>query len=134
MLARITPSLSPSNSTLISIKWERPHSYEHFGNQIIENLHSEPIQREIKWIHPLAFAAKATSIDSPTLREIQNMPSPEIDQWYEAMDSGIKALQNKQTMIWIKRSQVPPDKQVIKSTWFFCRKSKICCEKRSSSS
>jgi Reverse transcriptase (RNA-dependent DNA polymerase) len=73
-------------------------------------------------MHPLAFAAKASSLDSPTLLEIQNMPSSEIDQWYEAMDIEIAALHNKKTMIEIPRSQVPQGKQIVKSTWAFCRK------------
>jgi hypothetical protein len=122
MLARTNPSFSRSDSLLRNINWECPYSNEHFGHQILENLHTNPIKREIEWTHPLAFAAKASSVDSPTLREIQNMPSPEIDQWYEAIDLELEALQNKQTMIEIKRSQVPPDKQVIKSTWVFRRK------------
>jgi hypothetical protein len=50
------------------------------------------------------------------------MPSLEIDEWYEAMDIKIAALQNKKAMIEIPSSQLPQGKQVVKSTWAFAGK------------
>jgi hypothetical protein len=74
----------------------------------LENLHFDPIRNEIKWTHTLAFGAKSSSLDTPTLRQIQNMLPPEIDGWYNAMDAEIEALHAKDTMIEISRCQVPP--------------------------
>jgi hypothetical protein len=51
------------------------------------------------------------------------MTSPEIDQWYEATDLEIKALQNKHTIIEIKRSQVPPGSRLSNLLGFFAGKS-----------
>jgi hypothetical protein len=51
--------------------------------------------------------------------DIQKLDREEINECYKAMDAELAALQIKQTMIEIPRSEVPPGKQVIKSTWAF---------------
>ena len=77
---------------------------------------------DLDWIHPFTLAAKASSEDTPTLREIQRMSPAEIDLWYEAMDVELEALRSKDTMTEINRADVPQGKQIIKSTWAFRRK------------
>ena len=102
--------------------WDIPFAPEYLGHLDIENLHTDPFTQEIEWQHPLAMAAKANSADMPMLHEIQKLPPDEIERWYEAMDIELGALREKQTMSEIPRSAVPPDKQIVKSTWAFRRK------------
>jgi hypothetical protein len=93
-----------------SIEWECLYSWQYLGHQILGNLYTDPISNDIEWTHPPAFASAASILDSPTLSEIQNMPSPKVDERYEAIDLEIAALKNKQNMVEIPRSQVPPGK------------------------
>ena len=104
------------------VDWDCPYIFEFLGHQALDNLNVDPISREIESMHPFSFAAKASSFDSPSLREIQRMQPPELDEWYDAMDAEISALREKKTMIEIPRSNVPNGKQIVKSTWVFRRK------------
>jgi hypothetical protein len=122
MLGYISPHPSLQDYFLNSMDWEQTYSHEYLGHQVLENLYFDPFKNEIEWTNPLVFGAKASTLDTPTLREIQNMSPPEIDGWYNAMDAEIAALHAKHTMIEIPRCQVPPGKQIVKSTWVFWRK------------
>jgi hypothetical protein len=86
-----------------SIECECPYSLVYLGHQILGNLHTDPISNEIEWAHPLAFASTASILDSPTMREIQNMPSPKVDQWFEAMDLEIVA--QKRSKKWLRSQE-----------------------------
>ena len=46
-------------------------------------------------VHPFTLGAKASSADTPTLREIQRLPPKEIEEWYDAMDVELDALRQK---------------------------------------
>lgn len=102
--------------------WDAPFSDDYGSLHHLNLLHVDPFTDEVEWIHPFTLGAKASSADTPTLREILQMPPDEIERWYEAMDVELQALHDKETMIEIDRCDVPTGKQIIKSTWAFKRK------------
>ena len=122
LLGHIVPNLSHDDLFLHSLDWDIPFSENYSSYHAINELHIDPYTDEIEWFHPFTLAAKASSADTPTLREIQRLNPQEIDQWYEAMDIELEALRNKSTMSEIFRRDVPPGCQIIKSTWAFRRK------------
>ena len=122
LLGNIVPGLTHDDMFLYSLDWDAPFADDLQSYHAANILHIDPHDNEIEWYHPFTLAAKATSADTPTLRDIQKMSPQEIESWYDAMDVELEALRDKNTMIEIKRSDVPPGKQIIKSTWAFRRK------------
>ena len=77
---------------------------------------------QIGW-HPLAFQAKVNDADSPTLREVLNMPLEERKLWWKAMYDELDQLLDKGTYEIVDRSEaIEKNKQVVGSTWVFKRK------------
>ncbi len=74
----------------------------------------DPFTDEVEWFHPFTLGAKASSADTPTLRDIQRLTSKEIDLSYDAMDIELDALRKKDTMTEINRSDFPAGHQIIK--------------------
>jgi hypothetical protein len=122
LIGNIVPALSHDDIFLHSLDWDAPFVDDFRSYESTNILHVDPHDNEIEWFHPFTLAAKASSADTPTLRDIQKLPPQEIDLWYDAMDLELEALRSKDTMIEIKRSDVPQGKQIIKSTWAFRRK------------
>ena len=122
LLGDIVPGLSHDDLFLYSLDWDAPFVEVYESYNATNVLHIDPHDNEIEWYHPFTLAAKASSADTPTLRDIQKLTPQEIDLWYDAMDVELEALRETDTMIEIKRSDVPPGKQIIKSTWAFRRK------------
>ena len=58
---------------------EVAYAPEYHGYQALENLHFDPISNETEWVHPLAFSAKSSSLDTPTLKETQKMSQNELN-------------------------------------------------------
>jgi hypothetical protein len=96
-----------NDTFLHSVNWNLPYSADYACHQALELLHSDPVSNEVEWSHPFAFSAKATSLDNPTLRDIQKMGQDEMNEWYNAMDIELAALQAKDTMVEILHSEVP---------------------------
>ncbi|KAI2509575.1 hypothetical protein MHU86_4836 [Fragilaria crotonensis] len=122
LLGHIVPNLSHDDLFLHSLDWDAPFSDDYASYHAINELHTDPFSNEIEWFHPFTLAAKASSADTPTLRDIQRLTPQEIDLWYEAMDIELAALRDKNTMTEIARSDVPHGHQIIRSTWAFRRK------------
>jgi hypothetical protein len=122
ILGRRLLQLDHDDQVLHSLNFSLPYAFEYLGHQVLENLHYDSIHNETEWVHPLSFAAKASSLDSPSLKDIPCMPIQEMEQWYDAMDIEIKALHDKKTMVEIPCRDVPKGKQIIKSTWAFWKK------------
>ena len=122
LIGNIVPDLSHDDIFLYSLDWDAPFTEDFRSYHATNVLHIDPHDNEVEWYHPFTLAAKASSADTPTLRDIQKLSPEEIDLWYDAMDLELEALRNKDTMIEIKRSDVPKGKQIIKSTWAFRRK------------
>ena len=76
---------------LYSLYWDTPIGHDNSVYQTIKLFHIDPIIDEIKWYHPFTLAAKVTSADLHTIRNIQLL-SHEVDAWYQAMDHGLEAL------------------------------------------
>jgi Reverse transcriptase (RNA-dependent DNA polymerase) len=119
-IGHIIPNMTHDDIFLHSLDWDAPFAPEYLGYLSIE--HIDPFTSEVEWVHPLSMAAKASSADTPTLREIQKMNPEEVDHWYDAMEIELAALKAKNTMTEIPRKQVPAGKQMIKSTWAFRKK------------
>ena len=100
---------------LYSLDWDAAY-------HSINTLHVDPYTNKVDWFHPFTLPAKATSADTPTLRDIQRLTPAEIDEWDAAMDIELDALRKKNTFSEIDRADVPPGKQIVKSTWAFKRK------------
>ena len=122
LLGHIVPTLNHDDLFLHSLDWDAPFSQDYGSFYGLNLLHVNPYTNEVDWIHPFTLAAKASSADSPTLREIQQLSSVEIEQWYKAMDIELQALRDKKTMIEINRCDVPKGKQIVKSIWAVKRK------------
>ena len=122
MIGHIVPGLDHDDIFLHSLDWDAPFLEDFAVYHSLNLLHTDPFTNEVDWLHPFTLGAKATSADTPTLREIQRLSPAEIDLWYDAMDIELQALRDKNTMFEIPRSDVPSGKQVIKSTWAFKRK------------
>ena len=122
LLGHIIPDLSHDDLFLHSLDWDSPFSEDYSSYHAVNELHTDPFTNEIEWFHPFTLGAKASSADTPTLREIQRLAPQEVDLWYEAMDIELEALRNKNTMTEISRSDVPAGHQIIRSTWAFRRK------------
>lgn len=78
-IGHILPSMSHDDIFLHSLDWDAPFVHDYLGYLSIEHLHTDPFTSEIEWMHPLSMAAKATSADTPTLREIHQMNRQEIE-------------------------------------------------------
>ena len=122
MLGHIVPDLNHDDLFLHSLDWDVPFSDDFAQYHALNLLHVDPHTEEVEWTHPFTLGAKATSEDTPTLRDIQRMSPTEIDLWYDSMDIELDALRNKNTFTEINRSDVPTGHQIIKSTWAFRRK------------
>ena len=122
LIGHIVPNLSHDDIFLHSLDWDVPYSFDYACFNAVNELHVDPYTEEIEWFHPFTLAAKASSADTPTLREIQKLGPKEIDLWYDAMDIELEALRNKNTFTEIFRHDVPNGNQIIKSTWAFRRK------------
>ena len=122
LLGNIVPGLTHDDMFLYSLDWDAPYLEAYVSYHHANELHIDPYTNEVEWVHPFTLGAKASSADTPTLREIQRLPPKEIEEWYDAMDVELDALRQKNTMIEINRSDVPSDKQIVKSTWAFRRK------------
>jgi hypothetical protein len=121
MLGHIVPNLT-HDLFLHSLDWNAPFSSAYGSLHSLNLLHVDPFTNEVDWIHPFTLAAKAPSADTPTLREILQLPPDEIKLWYDSMDIELQALRDKKTMTEINRSDVPNNKQIVKSTWAFKKK------------
>ncbi|KAI2510177.1 hypothetical protein MHU86_4209 [Fragilaria crotonensis] len=122
MLGHIIPSLTHDDLFLHSLDWDAPFSSEYGSLHSLNLLHVDPFTNEVDWVHPFTLAAKASSADTPTFREILLLPPDEVELWYESMDIELQALHNKKTMTEINRVDVPHGKQIVKSTWAFKKK------------
>ena len=122
MLGHIVPNLTHDDLFLHSLDWDAPFSSAYGSLHSLNLLHVDPFTNEVDWIHPFTLAAKASSADTPTLREILQLPPDEIELWYDSMDIELQALREKKTMTEINRSDVPNNKQIVKSTWAFKKK------------
>lgn len=122
LLCHIIPTLNHDGLFLHSLDWDAPFSQDYESFYSLNLLHIDPHTNEIDWIHPFTLSAKASSADTPTLREIQQMPPDKIERWYDAMDVELQALRDKKTMTEINRCDVPRGRQIVKSTWAFKRK------------
>ena len=121
-LGHIIPSLSHDDLFLHSLDWDAPFSEDYGSYHGLNLLHVDPYNNEVDWTHPFTPAAKASSADTPTLREIQQLSPVEIEAWYDAMDVELQALRDKRTMTEINHCDVPKGKQIVKSTWAFKHK------------
>lgn len=122
LIGHVVPNLSHDDLFLHSLDWDAPFAEDYASYHAINELHVDPYTDEVEWIHPFTLGAKATSADTPTLREIQKLGPKEIDLWYEAMDIELQALRDKNTFTEIYRADVPNGSQIIKSTWAFKKK------------
>jgi hypothetical protein len=122
LLGHIVPTLNHDDLFLHSLDWDAPFSQDFGSFHSLNLLHVDPRINEVDWIHPFTLAAKASSADTPTLREIQQMTPAKIEQWYDAMDVELQALRDKKTMTEVNRCDVPKGKQIVKSTRAFKRK------------
>ena len=122
LLGHVVPGLSHDDLFLHLLDWDAPFSEDYASYHALNELHIDPFSQEVEWFHPFTLGAKASSADTPTLRDIQRLTPQEIDQWYEAMDIELDALRNKDTMSEIFRHDVPAGHQIIRSTWAFRRK------------
>ncbi|KAI2489482.1 hypothetical protein MHU86_25099 [Fragilaria crotonensis] len=122
LLGHIVPTLSHDDLFLHSLDWDAPFSEDYASYHAFNELHIDPYTDEVEWFHPFTLGAKASSADTPTLRDIQRLSPQEIDLWYEAMDIELDALRKKDAMSEINRSDVPKGHQIIRSTWAFRRK------------
>ena len=123
MLGHIVPDLNHDNLFLRSLDcWDSPFTHENESFHRLYLLHTDPLSNEVDWMHPFTLAAKASSADAPSVREIQRLSPAEIELWYEAMDIELQTLCNKETMIEINQSDVRHGKQIVRSTWAFKRK------------
>ena len=102
---------------LHSLDWDAPFRGSYAAFEPLNALHIDPVTNETEWFHPFTLGAKATSEDTPTLREIQRLSPAEMDKGYDSMDVELNALRKKETFVEINRSEVPHGKQIIKSTW-----------------
>ena len=67
---------------------------------------SHPVTKEIYSEHPLAFSARVSSSDSPTLQEIMRMKEgPEKDGWFDALNAELDELMAKGTFKLVPRSR-----------------------------
>ena len=107
---------------LHSLDWDAPFVNAYTSYHSINELHVDISTDKVEWIHTFTLGAKASSADTPTLREIQRLTPKEIEDWYKAMDVELDALRKKDTMIEIDHKDVPIGKQIVKSTWAFRRK------------
>jgi hypothetical protein len=105
-----------------SLDWDIPFRGRYRSFESVNHLHVDPITDETEWYHPFSLGAKASSEDTPTLRQIQQLTPAEQDAWYESMEVELAALIRKETFVEINRSQVPKGQQICKSTWAFRRK------------
>ena len=122
MLGHIVPTLNHDDLFLHSLDWDAPFIESYASYHMLNLLHVDPYTDEVEWFHPFTLGAKASSEDTPTLRDIQRLSPAEIDLWYDAMDIELEALRNKDTFTEIHRTSVPNGCQIIKSTWAFRRK------------
>ncbi len=116
------PTLNHDDLFLHSLDWDAPFTEDFASYHSLNLLHIDPYTKEVDCFHPFTLGAKASSEDTPTLRDIQRMSPAEVDLWYDAMDIELEALRNKDTFLEINRSDVPAGHQIIKSTWAFRRK------------
>ena len=87
---------------------------------------THPITREIYYEHPLAFSAKVSANDSPTLQEILRLPEgKEKAGWFDAMNAELDELMFKKTFNLVPRSTAASrGKDIIPVMWVFRRKRK----------
>jgi hypothetical protein len=119
----------PDDVGLFMLDWTQPYSREYGIFHVYDDLGTDPDTDETDWMHPFALAAKATSVDSPTYREILTMGEEEREKWFIAMEAELTALLEKETFTVIDRSSVPlisgsdrQQHQIVKSTWVLKRK------------
>jgi hypothetical protein len=119
----------PDDVGLFMLDWSQPYSREYGVFNVYDDLGTDPATEEIDWLHPFALAAKATSVDSPTYRDIMSMSEDEREQWFIAMEAELSALLENNTFKVIDRSAVPnlpgqdlQHEQIVKSTWVLKRK------------
>jgi hypothetical protein len=105
-----------------SLDWDIPFRGRYRSFESLNHLHVDPITDETEWFHPFSLGAKASSEDTPTLRQIQQLTPADQDAWYESMEVELAALIRKETFVEINRTDVPKGQQVCKSTWAFRRK------------
>jgi hypothetical protein len=76
--------------------------------------------------HPMAFQLSTQLSDSPNLRDILRLSDEEEKQgWFEAMDTELNALLDKQTFRKVPRSvPLSQNKEIVGTTWVFKRKRK----------
>ena len=87
MLGHIVPTLNHDDLFLHSLDWDAPFTEDFASYHALNLLHIDPHTEEVDWFHPFTLGAKATSEDTPTLRDIQRMSPAEIDLWYDATSS-----------------------------------------------
>ena len=85
----------------------------------LDTIYTDPDTDEIEQEHPFAYAAKVSSQDAPTIREVMNLPRTEQEKWEHAMTDEYQALLDKGTFEPIPRSMVPAGEKVVPSTWVF---------------
>jgi hypothetical protein len=105
-----------------NLDWDLPFRGSYTAYNALSSLLTDPISHEVEWLHPFSLAAKTTSEDTPTLRNIHRMSPAEQCDWFDSMDKEFIALQNKDTFTIIDRSAVPTGHQIVKSAWAFRRK------------
>lgn len=83
---------------------------------------TDPYSSEVYYEHPLALAARAADVDSPSLHEILNkMEDSEQELWLDAMDLEILELVKKHTFVVVPRAEAGT-REIVPSTWVFKRK------------
>lgn len=78
---------------------------------------TDPISEEVYYDHPLAFGARMSPEDKPSLHNILHSPKLEHSHWYKAMYNKLDKLQDKGTYEIVDHSKaIKLGKQIVKST------------------
>jgi hypothetical protein len=100
ILGRRILQLDHDDQVLHSLDFSLPYAFEYLGHQVLENSHDNLIHDETERIHPLSFAAKASSLDSPSIKDMQCMSAQEMEQWYDAIDVKLRIFMTRK--LWLR--------------------------------
>ncbi|MGH7974287.1 MAG: reverse transcriptase domain-containing protein [bacterium] len=110
--SRLSPM--PSQKRYSSESYFTPHCSLAQAFVAMEEILTNPDTNELDGIHPMAFASKPTSEDTPLYHEA--MAGPHKEKFCEAMFTEIEELEAKKTWSLVNR---PKGKTVLPGTWAF---------------
>lgn len=115
-------AIDPMDQVALAMDWSAQPKESYRPFEAYEQLRTDPRTGEIDEIHPLAFAARVHSEDSPTYGMVKQLSDADRQPWSDAMRKELTSLQGKETFQVIDRRDVPKGAQVIPSAWVFQRK------------